>query len=691
MKCRFINREDQIIDEVIALGIKFSRTLGFMPEGAFYEHAKKGLIAVATDEDKLMGYVLFRVVQRKHKLAIAHLCVDKPYRKNKVAQTLLDFVKAKFEHHLDGMVLSCRRDFTEAASFWERYGFKVTNYQKSKSIIDNQLVKWYYNFGNNFLFNQNSVIAEKEIPVSLDTNIIIKLRDHSVNNDVSDETIEATSLFADWLIPDVSYRFASETNNEINRSNNWQDIVNSRNILAKLKEINADVHEIRKLEIELLSILKGITPNDISDRRQLAECIAARIEFFITFDNGILEKADELYNNYKISVFRPAEFVVHFDQILNQAQYHPSRLAGAHYEEKKASADELEDLIDLFINKKQSEKKALFKQKVYSTAIDVRNNSINVVKAPNGDYTAFWGYSLSEKSVTIPFLRIRGELAATLSKQLLANIVKKAVSLKKPFIIVEENYISNELTNQLQEYGFFLKNGKWEKIALSGITSFNSLEDQYPFIRDYNEINSAINKYRLLLELKEKVDILYNLERALFPVKFMELDLPTYIVPIRSFWASQLFEYILANGTIYGSRPDLSWNRENVYYRSPLPGNERAAGRILWYVSQDKKAPERSKAITACSYLDDVVVDTVKNSFSRYKRFGVYEWKHILEKAGGDAFNKIKVLKFSDTEVFRRPITLKSVQNILDKEHTFVSPVEISNAVFHKIYSQGNL
>lgn len=41
MKFEFINNKSNFLNDVIDLGTKNSKTLGFLPEGGFREHAKK--------------------------------------------------------------------------------------------------------------------------------------------------------------------------------------------------------------------------------------------------------------------------------------------------------------------------------------------------------------------------------------------------------------------------------------------------------------------------------------------------------------------------------------------------------------------------------------------------------------------------------------------------------------------------
>lgn len=224
------------------------------------------------------------------------------------------------------------------------------------------------------------------------------------------------------------------------------------------------------------------------------------------------------------------------------------------------------------------------------------------------------------------------------------------------------------------------------KITLQGTINTNELFEKFPIVKDYYSINLNNQNFD---DKITKTRILYDLERKLYPLKFQDLDIPCYIIPIKPYWASQLFDNYSSIQLLFGAESQKIWNRENVYYRHIKPINEKYPARILWYVSTDK-GYERQKSIVACSYLDDVIVDKVKSQFRAFKRFGIYNWGNVYDLAGNDINNEIKALRFSDTEVFRNVITFPKISSIFlsndRKRNTFASPVEIEKEIFFKIY-----
>ena len=97
-------------------------TLGFLPEGAFDEYAKKQQILIAiAPNDLCVGYLLFRLAKTTRKASITHLCVDEEYQNLGVAKKLVEYLKNSTKHY-SGIGLYSRRDY-KSNSFWPHVGF----------------------------------------------------------------------------------------------------------------------------------------------------------------------------------------------------------------------------------------------------------------------------------------------------------------------------------------------------------------------------------------------------------------------------------------------------------------------------------------------------------------------------------------------------------------------------------------
>lgn len=425
----------------------------------------------------------------------------------------------------------------------------------------------------------------------------------------------------------------------------------------------------------------------------MAECKASNISYFITIDEELIANRDSIFDNINVSILRPSEFILEIDELKNRRLYEPIRLQGARYESRRIGSSELLPTIDSFLNKESGEKKSEFQNLVVSTASDPKNSLAKVIISPSGELISFYGLRFNLDSLRVEFIRLRKlPITNTLFNQILVEIIRDGLNAEKNLIKVIEPNLSTEQRQILLNHGFRNSDGGWIKIAIAGICDSSSVGSRYPIINDHPEI---LDTLRLAAdhpdnEIKEKLKL--SVERTLWLLKFSDLPLPTFIVPIKPVWASQLFDYISSSASLFGAPPELSWSKENVYYRSYQPNVESFPGRILWYASQEKGF-DRQKAIVACSYLNNVVTGEAKQLYSTFRRFGIYKWPEIIGLAKGDIHKLIKVLQFSDTEVFEKPVSFKTINEVLLSENlkrqSFVSPVKVSSQVFNRIYKLG--
>ncbi len=125
-------------------------------------------------------------------------------------------------------------------------------------------------------------------------------------------------------------------------------------------------------------------------------------------------------------------------------------------------------------------------------------------------------------------------------------------------------------------------------------------------------------------------------EELIWPGKLLGVGVRNYIVPIQPRWAAHLFDEELASQDLFGAATRVAISYENVYYRGKVPRVLKAPGRVLWYVSGDRRY-KGSRKIRAWSSLKEVVIDSAKNLFKRFEQLGMYEWRDVKAGAKGDA------------------------------------------------------
>lgn len=324
MTIEFIDNRNKFFSDVKTLGRKNSATLGFMPDGGFEDHAKNKCIIIAHEGKILAGYLMFRVVSRLSRVSIVHLCVSNDYRGKGVSTALLKALKEKYEKTYRGISLSCRTDFKHASKVWKDFGFVSLNTVRSRSYEENYLNIWWYDFNQPDLFSSSLTSKVKAL---LDMNIIVKLRESERSGAVS-PLEDPRGLLADWLIDETELCFSPEAYNEIERDENLQRAAKTRKFLSSFSLLQIDVEKQKKVVTELENIICGTSENDISDRKQIASCVVSQTPYFITYDEGLLNKKAEIEKKYPIQIYNPQEFIIQIDQLLHGEEYLPNQLKG---------------------------------------------------------------------------------------------------------------------------------------------------------------------------------------------------------------------------------------------------------------------------------------------------------------------------------------------------------------------------
>ncbi|MEM6398148.1 MAG: GNAT family N-acetyltransferase [Bacteroidota bacterium] len=669
---RFYTPKADSLDNIIRLGDENSKTLGHLPHDAYKDYARKNGIVVCKINDTLAGYCLFRRQKRNNQIKIAQLCIEPEFRGHEVADHIINFIKAEFKNYFRGIALNCRRDYDKATEVWKRNHFFPEEEKRSRSKKENYLLQWYFSFNQNNLFNSTT---SSKIKVLLDLNVMIKLRQLEYNKEIEDQEIRY--LINDDILTEVDFHYAKESLSEINRDDNSQRRIRTRRVIKNFKELTFKPNEFGVVFDKVISLSPPKNENDESDRKQLVECITNNIPFFVTTDINLKKDCRVIEEHFNVTILLPSEFIIKFDQIQNSDSFLPRRIGGASFEIRKIEADNLEGVINSFFNQKR-EKKKEFKRRYRIYCSEPKTESKVVMK--DDKQVAMFAYRVDDNLLTVDFIRVQNRsYKYILFNQLITEIVRTAISLGVERIEVTPAELESDMESLLTEFRFFQSEGNYKKIALNG-TYHSSELIQMP------EIQSIVNR-----EYEEKIlgnEQKYELERVIYPGKVRDLEIQNLIVPIRPYWASQLFDNYLSSYSLFGANEKLLWNRKNVYFRSIRPNIESYPARILWYVSSSigNKYGGRSKGIVACSYLEGIHIDIPKLLFSQFKNVGIYAWSNILDLSKGDLKTLIKVIEFSDTEVFKNSIPLNGIQQAIDKKHTFQSPLRISGEHFFSIY-----
>ncbi len=685
-----IDKKSPYLNKVIKLADANSKTLGFLPEGAFYDFATKKQILVATDDNgNFFGYLLYNVNQKGKFVSIVHLSVDSSHQQKGVAKTLVNYLKKITRDTFQGIRIHCRHDY-KVNDIWPKFGFSAVNNKKGRSKQGSTLTVWWFDHGHPTLFTlaDEQKIGSK-LPVVIDANIFDDLQD--IPKSVTEK--ESQSLLANCL--NVELCLTSEIYNEIDRREDETERKRGKNFALPFVILRSSDEEFQKNCDRLRHFFpKKMSHRDESYLRQLARTIAANAPFFVTRAQTLLNGSEKIYDQFGIRIISPYNLIIHQNELMRETEYQPIQLAGQ-IEIKRVHSGQISLLENTFYASQKQESKATFKQKLQSCLAEPDIFETQIVQNRTGQPLALLVYKRKKQhELEIPILRlVPNTLSATLARYLILKTILQSANEKRILTQVTDSCLSDEVVDALQENGFISINNYWIKANLpivdttkelvSTLTGLsNDLPHANQYFKNLNDILKEAHTPRIL-----------EIERSLWPAKITDIDIPHFVVSIYPEYAMHLFDSNLAKQDIFGGEKSLIWNVENVYYRASHPQVLSAPARVLWYVSQGTGNYQGTMSIRACSYIDEIVIDKPKRLYNQFKRLGVYEWKDVFEVAHQNLDQEIMAFRFSHTEIFNNPIDRDALKQIwkteTGKNFNIFSPISISNQLFFRLYQMG--
>ncbi|MBN8628929.1 MAG: GNAT family N-acetyltransferase [Planctomycetes bacterium] len=646
-----------------------SATLGFLPEGAFVEYAAQRHIIVALRDQECVGYVLYRIV--RDQVTIAHFCVAPDARKQGIARALLSYLVRTTQRYR-GIVLSCRRDF-EAGKTWPRLGFHAAAETAGRAVDGSELVRWVLDYGHADIFSEAD---ETRLEVVIDANIFLDL--------VDGRHEETQGLRADWLQPLIVLCYTTELFNEINRNDD----------AAARKRRKAEIQQFRPLRCtpvefqDSVSLLQPLFPTpkssqDESDFRHLARALAAGADAFVTRDGKLLDRAEEVFEVCGLSVVRPADLIGRVDVLQHERNYQRRFVGGTRgvVQERIRSID---DELLLTIQASGEQKNGLANM-LNTYLADPPHYDCHKISAPDGATLAAF---VVERRADVDYVRVlriaAKRRAGSLVRAVLRGIIRQSLAVGSRAVFVAESALDATVSSACADLGFLPVVGGRLKILLTGQLTIEAA------VESLHWPDPKIDELRAALPLaRADAAAASRIEHTLFPAKLIDAALPTFVVPIKPQFAEHLFDERIAGNGLFGADVDLALNLESAYYRAARPCGVSCPARILWYVTEADNYPE-SKTIRSCSRLVELVVDTPKALYSRFRRLGVYDWSHVRETAGGDLGKKIMAFRFDDSEPLK-PVGWTKFHEILRthdvKSNNLRSPLEVPARVFGDLYA----
>jgi GNAT superfamily N-acetyltransferase len=663
-----IDADSPYLEAVRLLWRSHSNTLGFFPGGAFIQFACERHILVALDGQRCVGYLIYRIAGER--VSIVHFCVAPDARRQGVGRAMLNRLIAATRQQR-GIILSCRRDF-DASTTWPRLGFHALDEKVGRAADGSLLDRWVLDYGHATIFNDRETEA---LELAIDYNIFLDL--------IEERNEETQGLEADWLRPFVSLCYTPELLNEIRRNDDAEIRARRRREIQRFKQLRCTPEEYQKAESTLKPLfLNLVKPQDESDFRHLVNALATDADAFVTRDDELLERADDVFKVCGLPIDRPAGIVGRIDSIEHERDYQRNFVAGTRriIQERINCADDA--IIAAIQSAGEQKRKLLASLNTYLAA--PQHSRCHKVSDTDGAILAVYVVQRDAGIDRVPMFRVcGGRRANSIARSILAGLIRQAASSLANAVIVAGAGLSEVVQSACADLGFLPLNEGWAKVVGTGWLAIDDVPARltWPDAK-FDDVKAA------LPQAKTDAVIASQLEHLLWPAKLADANLPCFIVPIRPDFAEHLFDQRLADGALFGPDVDLALNSESVYYRAAQPAILTCPARVLWYVSE-QDTYKGSKAIRASSRLVEIAIGTPKELYKRFRRLGVYDWLHVFDTAKHDVSKKIMAFRFDDSEQLK-PVPWDTFQAILKANgitNNLQCPVAIPPSVFGKIYA----
>jgi GNAT superfamily N-acetyltransferase/predicted nucleic acid-binding protein len=669
--------ETQLIDQVIALGDSANQTLGFLPATVFRQAAYDQRLLAALQGARVIGYALFSLPRQEVRLV--HLCVDPASRGRGIARRLVQEISDRHSDRI-GIVLKCREDFS-AHNMWPKLGFQRVNQVRGRGKAPTTLVVWVRDHGHPNLFSVADTSAI--LRVALDLNVFLDL--HSLQP--RPQARESKALTADWLSEQIELEILPELIREIdllpNPSQREQQRATAR---SNYKTLPVDASTAEKAALQLADYVReheGIdlsgTRANRSDIQHIAEVMAAGLRYFVTRDEGLINRvSDSALKLFGIRILRPADVIVHLDELTRAQVYRPADLLHTEYAIAAVGSGREQEML-AFLDEPGGEHRTDFLLRMREIAATIPQWERRVIHDPGGEAVAVYATGKQQSTLVVPILRVKPHhrLSDTIARQVLFLLRQECRSQHLPLVRITDPHLPRVVRLAATDDGFFQHNTDLVTFVIDLCAETAAIDAALAAAAAAVSINVPP------LPSRPSSILAAALERRLWPAKLLDSRLRSFLVPIWPVWSSELFGIPRS----LFPRPDLlGISREHVYYRSPRSHGEEAPARLLWYVTNHHR--DGVRAVVACSRLEEILIDDPRVLHGRLRHLGVWHQEQVDQVAHN---GRVRALRFVDTEILPRQISLDRVRELAgwSKRHPTQGPRKIPTELFAAIYKEG--
>ena len=330
-----------------------------------------------------------------------------------------------------------------------------------------------------------------------------------------------------------------------------------------------------------------------------------------------MKKAKQITKVLNVELLSPTALILRLNELSGAQIREPDRVSGLGLQWKRLDSKAFETFpFERFLE--QGEKLNQLRQEVSSLLIDSPQTELEVLWSENRPIAfRVLTYDTPNETLSVDLGRLaKSEDPSLLGRFLISDAVYVARRRNLSLVRFKESALPVSLIQGLSEMGF---------------TRFGDDFIRFCFARylDRSDALSEIAKLAPQASTNYQSMSTHELERSCSPLT-LERDQNYFMIPIRPGYALNLFDRQQSSQDLFGGNPDVLLRWSNVYYRRVTHHKMlRVPGRILWYVSGKRGE------VVCVSHLDEVEIDTPKELFRRFEKYGTLEWEDLSQDVWG--------------------------------------------------------
>lgn len=654
------------------------REFGFLPRSAIENHAQRGRLWIAVNEnDELCSFIMFG--GGRSSLPVFMIHTISKFQGKGVAKALLNELK-NYALHSGYQTLSARVAADLSANrFWDKSGFRLVRQAKGGRTTNRKINIRVFEVPDTSIFGRPLqadiesclLFNDKKSGIGecvLDLNVLLDgVRDRN-------ETEYARRLIKQAFNGSLCIRVTPEFCYEFSRNSTGKD--------DPLLRIADNIPVLHEIDQEFISNFidetwreifphrlnrNELTVNEESDLRHLAYCSYYSMPSFITRDGAILRKSEWILSNYQIEILTPFEVVEEIDCLRGNEEI--SVVEGVSSIAIRPASPKDEKKFSECLRKEKN-------KKIYSAySRDTKYKRYVCVKQDEVVAFAFV-YINGRNPVNIDIVYGSDTISSATSYiDLVLGLISESIQ-EDGFCVVnfyldEDNMESREALSgngfrHVKASGEFLEfyrlcrilhrgivdNASWSRIVSLIEMSANIKFDN--ILPDYITFRNTGIKWREKTGRECGFLDISNVESLIAPGLLAVKNRPAVLVPIKYDYARHLLNLKSQTEDMFGLQ-SVSLLEERVYFRSPRMAKIASVDAfIFFYVSG------LGRVTTVARILSSDVRD-IKLAIEYYKKNGVLredEIRYISSKHGS-----VHCIRFGNIHNFRNSISLSVLRS----------------------------